>query len=131
MLGDALDQETDFRWVIDSVAIPTIEANPSTERWLFDSVRKHRQLKHFRTAFPGSVLHAHLTAPESVLRDRFEQRRHSESDERDAAGYDSACSHPNELEARSLQVPADVVVVVEGKDFESILKDVLAKYEGG
>lgn len=129
-LGDALDLETDFRWVVDSVVIPAITASPTTKRWLFDSVRKRRQLEHFRATFAESILHLHLTASEKVLRERFEARRMREGHGGDAAGYESASSHPNELEARSLHEVADLVVSVEGTNFESLLRNVLLKHGG-
>ncbi|ARP82341.1 hypothetical protein CAL12_16970 [Bordetella genomosp. 8] len=101
-LGDQLDQETDFAWVVDSVAIPAMEAAPATESWLIDAVRKPRQVEHFRAWSPYAVRHVHLYAPESILQVRY------------AAGlsagdptYSSAIAHPNEVAASSLGVFAD------------------------
>lgn len=129
ILGDDLDDETDFRWVVDAVAVPAIRSKPSVSRWLFDSVRKRRQLEHFRAAFGESVLHAHLTAPEPVLRARFEQRKDSDTRGVDAAGYESAISHPNELEARSLVLTADIVVDTDVADTRIMFEAVLAHYD--
>jgi hypothetical protein len=47
-LGDKLDSETDYRWLITDVAEPTILAYPEVKYWLLDCVRKERQVTHFR-----------------------------------------------------------------------------------
>src|SRR5256885_10800615 len=47
-VGDRLDIETDYRWLVDEVAAPAIASNPNQARWLVDAVRKHRQVEHFR-----------------------------------------------------------------------------------
>jgi hypothetical protein len=38
------------------------------------SVRKKRQVEHFRAAFADRVFHLHLNGPEDVLRGRYERR---------------------------------------------------------
>jgi adenylosuccinate synthase len=101
-LGDELDALTDYRWVVDSVAVPAIEGVPSQRRWLFDAVRKHRQVEHFRSEFGDAVFHVHLVAPEEVLRSRYERRLCAGSEYIGATSYDDAVKHPNEIESRSL-----------------------------
>jgi adenylosuccinate synthase len=108
-LGDRLDQQTDYRWVVDDVAVPAMNANPQTRRWLFDAVRKRRQVDHFRSSFGARIFHLHLTAPESVLRERYE-RRLREQGERVAGAYDEAVAHDNERESRALVDVADAIV---------------------
>lgn len=100
--GDRLDFETDFAWVVDSVAIPALAANPSVENWLFDAVRKSRQIEHFRARFGEIVRHVHLLAPEDVL-----QERYAAGFEPGDASYVTAIAHPNEIAARSLDAMAD------------------------
>jgi hypothetical protein len=109
-LGDDLDRVTDFRWVIDDVAAPALVAEPYAEYWLLDSVRKKRQVDHFRARFGSAVLHVHLTAAEDVLEARYESRRAQGADVAPLPSYASAIAHPNEASARELVGVADVVV---------------------
>lgn len=99
-IGDRLDKETDFRWIVESVASQQIAAAPHIENWLIDAVRKARQVQHFRAAF-SAVRHVHLTAPESIL-----IARHQES----AGHYAKAIAHPNEISSRSLGTIADLTI---------------------
>ena len=101
-LGDALDVQTDFRWVVDDVARPAISAAYSIQNWLLDAVRKAKQIEHFKDVFGESVRHIHLTAPEKVLRARYLAR--GDFKEQD---YLNARAHPNEVAARSLYAYAD------------------------
>lgn len=102
-LGDELDRQTNYRWLLDDVATPALAASPAQRRWLVDAVRKHRQVEHFRAAYGASVLHVHLRADEAVLRLRYSQRG-------DATSYDVAIQHENEVAARSLIDIADLVI---------------------
>jgi len=104
-LGDRLDRETDYRWVVDEVALPAFSNIPTEQRWLLDAARKPRQVAHFRAALGDAVCHVHLTAPESVLRTRYEQRLTAHD-----TPYTTAVAHPNEVAARGLECIADVVV---------------------
>lgn len=101
-LGDRLDVETDFAWVIDAVARPAVEAAATTENWLLDAVRKPRQVDHFRAQFPHLVKHVHLCAPEKILRTRYAAGRSAADPD-----YGVASAHPNEVAARSLGSIAD------------------------
>jgi chloramphenicol 3-O-phosphotransferase len=109
-LGDALDEVTDYKWVLDTVAVPTMAAYPEHKRWLVDAVRKERQVEHFRAEFGFAVLHVHLTAPEQVLRQRYEDRASALDVAGGATPYDVAIAHPNEDAARSLISLADLVI---------------------
>lgn len=106
-LGDQLDLETDYKWVLDRVAYPGFLAYPMQKRWLVDAVRKKRQVEHFREAFGPRVFHVHLTAAEEVLRQRYEHRL---AKEEDAISYDRAIDHDNERASRSLINCADLVL---------------------
>ncbi|WP_218919445.1 hypothetical protein [Burkholderia sp. MSMB1459WGS] len=101
-LGDRLDFETDFAWVVDAVSIPAMAAAPTTENWLLDAVRKPRQIEHFRAQFPRVLRHVHLHAPESTL-----QNRYAAGLSPSATAYTLALAHPNEVAARSLGDLAD------------------------
>lgn len=101
-IGDALDEETDFEWIVAGVAGPLVMAHPHVHYWLVDSVRKHRQVHHFRAKFGEAVRHVHLRAPEDVLRSRYQLRAESYD-----TPYEARVLHPNEVSARSLYATAD------------------------
>lgn len=100
-LGDRLDNETDYRWVISPVAVDAMGRNPRVTNWLIDAVRKERQVAHFRSQFGATVRHIHLTASETVLRARHLER---------GGNYDQAIAHPNEMNSRNLIGIADHIV---------------------
>lgn len=108
-LGDALDLRTDYLWLLDDVASPQMEAAPNHARWLLDSVRKERQIEHFRSRF-AHVLHIHLTATEEVLRARYDARLAAGGEYEGGTPYDVATAHPNEFASRGLIRIADHVV---------------------
>jgi len=125
-LGDGLDLNTDYRWVLDDVAAPAMAASPHVRRWLFDAVRKQRQVEHFRAAYGASVFHLHLNAPEGVLRARYE-RRLAEKSEPVEGAYDRAIAHDNERQSRALIHVADAVVETHPRDGAQVLADAVAK----
>lgn len=109
-LGDDLDAKTEFRWLLDDVALPGFRSNPGIENWLVDAVRKSQQIAHFKEAFGEAVVHVHLTAPEWVLRTRYEARRARNEGAKDQAPYEAAIAHPNEVASRSLIDNADLII---------------------
>lgn len=121
LLGDGLDEETDFTWVADAVALPAFEQRPRTERWLLDSVRKHRQVEVFRERYGDTVLHLHLTAPEDLLRTRYEDRRTSNSNHADDPHYEEVIEHSNEISSRSLGSIANLRLDVSSVSLEEIV----------
>nr|WP_321510258.1 AAA family ATPase [uncultured Hyphomonas sp.] len=114
-LGDLLDEETDFNWVVYQVAIPAMNKDPEQPLWIFDSVRKRKQVSHFRNALPGRVFHVHFTAPDDVLKSRYVSRDR-ESDT--ATNFEQAIDTDNERESRSLRELADLVVDTNQTDKE-------------
>jgi len=111
-LGDRLDAETDYRWIVDDVALPSMEASADKSRWLVDAVRKPKQVEHFKSLERIKVIHVHLTAPEDALRLRYKTRRAASVSGPLAPSYESAISHPNEVAARGLIKIADIVLDV-------------------
>jgi adenylate kinase family enzyme len=107
-MGDRLDQETDYGWLVEDVAKPQIAARPQRVRWLIDSVRKERQIFHFRSSFGDDVCHVHVSAPEEVLRERFEWRIASGEHHEGPTSYEQGIAHPNEISARALENVADL-----------------------
>lgn len=109
-LGDALDERTDFAWLVNDVAAPQIDSTRQHARWLLDSVRKARQIEHFRGRFSSDVLHVHLTAPEDVLRARYEARLAAGGEYTGGTPYTEAITSPNEAASRALIKIADLVI---------------------
>lgn len=105
-LGDQLDVDTDFEWVVRDVAQVILASDPGHSFWVFDSVRKRKQVEHFRRLAPQRTFLVYLSANEQTLRSRFDSRSRS-SDE--LVSYDTAINTDNEREARSLEGLADTI----------------------
>lgn len=123
-LGDLLDRETDFLWLVRDVAIPAIEAAPSVANWLLDAVRKPRQVEHFRTHFGPAIRHIHLTAPEDVLMARYATRPDASQ-----TTYEQAIGHSNERTSRSLINAADDVFDTSRMEANEIAAVVMGSWE--
>lgn len=123
-LGDRLDLETDYRWVVDDVALPSLALKPDAAHWLLDAARKPRQVVHFRTAFGLTVRHVHLTAPEAVLRDRYTRRKEPAD-----TPYDEAIAHPNEVAARGLIERADIVFDTSVMSTNEVVRHIQSMWE--
>lgn len=124
-IGDRLDLETDYFWIVENVAKPSFDAMPAQDKWLVDSVRKKRQVDHFRSTFGDAVLHVHLTAPEDELQRRFEHRLSTSNHNEGFVTYDGAIAHANERAARKLLDIADLVLDVTTRDANSLAKSVI------
>ena len=120
-IGDEMDLETDYAWVVDKVLESAMEQNPLIDKWVFDSVRKKRQVFHFRDTFPNLVVHIHFVAEERTLRDRYNSRNAS----KDNRSYEIAVLSPNEKEARSLREIADHIFDTNDLNPCEIAKDVM------
>ena len=107
-LGDQLDLDSDFAWLVEDLAEPTI-ASGGEGFWLVDAVRKRKQVHHFRQRF-AQIMHIHLSAPEHILRQCYVARLVAigVSPEQASSDYDRAILHENEIEARSLSLIADM-----------------------
>jgi hypothetical protein len=113
-LGDQLDKDTDFRWLLDDVIVPALEEKANVDRWIVDAVRKPEQVEHIRHMVGSpTVLHIHLIAPESVLERRYEARRALQPQNPDSIPYQAAVNHPNETISRGLYRIADNVYDTE------------------
>lgn len=108
-LGDLLDEQTEFSWLVNPVARDQIHSEPGQPSWFIDAVRKPEQVLHFRQNFPN-VLHVHLTAPEAVLRERFSRRGRQGDDTETTGSYERFVTHLNEQAARSLGKIADLII---------------------
>jgi adenylosuccinate synthase len=126
--GDRLDDETDFKWLIDDVAVPAISASPNNGRWLLDSVRKQRQVEHFRDHFETSVLHVHLTASEPTIETRYGNRLIA-GNEAGNVTYAVSIAHTNEISARSLIDIADFRVDLTSVSSEAAASTIVEKWK--
>jgi hypothetical protein len=129
-LGDQLDAATDFRWLIDHVAVPIIESMPTIDYWLLDSVRKKRQVEHFISTFGSSVSHVHLTASEAVLQQRYSWRQSAGDDYLGSISYEVAVDHANERASRSLIDVAHHVIDVSTLSVDQSVYDVIHLIRG-
>lgn len=123
-LGDALDAATDFSWIIESVARPSIDAQPHVDNWILDAVRKPRQIELFRLNYAESIRHVHVVAPESVLQHRYAERGVGL-----LAQYHASVSHPNEQSARLLATRADKVVDTDELTLVEIANQILKAWK--
>lgn len=113
-LGDRLDNDTDFRWLVDHVAVPQLSEVERQDRWLLDSVRKPKQVEHFRSSFGKRVVHVHLTASEETLRHRVSERVRLAGSDGYETSYEELVRHPNEVSARGMGAIADIILPYDG-----------------
>lgn len=130
VVGDFLDEQTDCRWLVDDVAIPTIGGNSNTQEWLLDAVRKERQVHHLRAEYGDAVFHVHLTAPEWFLQQRYETRRAAGDEYSRETPYSTAIKHPNEVASRQLISIAQLVIDVSQIDLDTSVKAALSARTG-
>jgi adenylosuccinate synthase len=128
-LGDLLDEETGFAWLIDDVAVPQVQSESTQTKWFVDAVRKSEQVAHFRETF-ADVLHVHFTAPEAVLKARFLARKREGDDVHVPGSYERFVAHPNEQAARSLIQIADLIIDLSRVRAHEAAEQV-AGYDGG
>ena len=124
-IGDRLDRETDYKWLLTEVAEPLLSAQPDVERWLVDAVRKKRQVEHFRNRFGASIVHIHLDAAEEVLKQRYEFRARHLGNYVPGA-YELAIAHDNEQQSRALINVADIVIRTDISSPSSVVQEALA-----
>jgi adenylosuccinate synthase len=106
--SEALDTETNCNWVFDD-ALRAL--NDSTTDWLIvDAIRKPQQIAPFRDRFSWRITHIHLTAPNEVLRERFNSRRAQTMSLDQNASFDEATAHTVESFEADLRREADLVI---------------------
>lgn len=123
-LGDALDSETDYTWLALEVAIPALAAAPTHKRWLIDSVRKIQQVQHFREVFGTAIFHAHVTAADPLLKQRYMCRLTAGDEYTGDSSYDEVIRHPNEIAARALTAVADAVFDATDQSPDTIARQI-------
>lgn len=105
-LGDALDEETDHRWLFEAYEMYA-NSLPPDEPVVIDNIRTAEQLEHFRKNRRLDVMHVHLYAPRDVLQSRFE-RHLAERKMEAASNYDDADPLKDLEDIESFKRDADV-----------------------
>lgn len=103
-LGDSLDKETNGEWLIHAYEQ---SKNPQQRRYFLDSVRKRFQVEIFRNKIDDLVFHLHLSAPDGLLRERFEKRKDSLSHDA-SISYEDAKKSATEINVKNLSEIADL-----------------------
>lgn len=124
-IGDKLDETTDFKWVITEILTPLLEKTSGQNFWVFDSVRKVRQVEHFKTEFGSNVFHVHFTASEKELKLRYEKRQAEGNTRDDNILYEDAILTDNEIESRSLNQHADKIINITSMKSSTAAQEIL------
>jgi len=106
--GEALDRETDGRWVAEGVAKLIAGGYVEGPIVIVDSVRLIEQVDRLRDAFPGRVTHVYLEAPRAVLAERYSLRENSGLEE--LPSYDEVAENETERLIANLEHDADVSI---------------------
>lgn len=118
--GEDLDIQTKGAWVRDGLR-RFIEPLPEDARVIVDSCRILAQIDTIRDAFGLRVFHIHLTAPDDVLKKRFNRRKKKSFKE--AISFEEAKKDPTESKVEELAIVADVVIDTE----RSLADDVVVR----
>jgi adenylosuccinate synthase len=108
--GDALDRQTDGKWIADAVG-KAIQNLPDNVRLIIDAVRIKSQIDALRRAFGSRVLHIHLTAPEPELETRYRNGKGRSVEE--LCSYSDVRRNKTERFVDQLSDAADIVVDTE------------------
>ncbi|WP_434382881.1 adenylosuccinate synthetase [Melittangium boletus] len=124
--GAALDQETNGRWVADSVKelLQREEVPPSL--LVVDAVRVAAQVEALRQALGSRVLHVHLTAPEPELAARYDQRRAHAASDPERTSFAEARADATERGVEALAARADLVLDTHRHPTEAVRVQVSA-----
>ena len=106
--GERLDRETGGMWVLESLE-RELRGRQARESIVVDSVRIQQQIDAIREAYGRAVTHIHMTAPYSVLEERYGNRQR-ESAIPDSLTYGGVRSNETEFAVDDLRSAADVVV---------------------
>jgi adenylosuccinate synthase len=104
--GELLDRQTNGRWVCDGVTRRSKEL-PEDAVIVVDAVRIQQQVDALRQAYGPRVFHIHLTAPRSILANRYPKRR---GGIREFTTYDRVLRNATERQVERLAAVADAVI---------------------
>ena len=116
--GNRLDQETDGGWVRDGAVQAATSLARLPRVLLIDAVRKKSQIRHLRDQFGINFVHAHVTAPDTVLEHRYVQRASAGDLTR---SYAEVQVDETERAVRELAALADIVLDSDRCDPASLL----------
>jgi adenylosuccinate synthase len=118
--GEALDHETDGKWVAEDVAART-RGLDNDVLIIVDSVRISKQVEHLRNRFRDQIQHVHLTASEEVLTRRFMDRKEKgDPAVSEFASYAEARANATEAEVEQLGGIADLRIDTDHHDPSSV-----------
>jgi len=120
--GDALDQETDGKWVADGAAQHAQEVAVDGIL-LIDSARIEKQIEHLRRAYGQRLVHVHLTASINILRVRYLGRTRQM---REFDRYDELKQNTTEANIEQLGRIADVQILTDRCEPKSLLARAVA-----
>jgi adenylosuccinate synthase len=108
--GQALDRETNGRWVRDALNRLLRDLGSAAPEALIvvDAVRIPEQIKAIRQAYSFSVVHVHLKAPKEVLAERYGDR-HVEGFQ-ELSSFSEAEKNRTEARVKKLEDAADFVI---------------------
>jgi adenylosuccinate synthase len=99
--GSALDHETKGRWVSEAVQ-QHLAVHPPENGLVVDAARRLEQIEAIRERYGRVVVHVHLTAPDDLLRKKFEARGES------AQSYAAIKAEKTEQQVETLSGSADL-----------------------
>lgn len=115
--GEALDRETEGKWVADVLAQRSQDL-PDEANVVVDAVRIEAQIDQLRQVFGQKVIHIHLTASLQELERRYLSRP---PEMREFATYAKVRASPTEASIENLAHVADVVVDTERSDPDDVM----------
>ena len=123
--GDRLDLETDGTWVLKGLD-RDLRRQGTPRSVVVDSVRIEKQIDAIREAYGAAVTHIHMTAPLSVLAERFGERQR-ESANSDSMSYEDVRNNNTEFRVDKLRDIADVVINSDRCTEEDVLVRVASR----
>jgi len=115
--GARLDRRTRGKWVVSALA-ERMGSDLEGRTVIVDSVRRLSQIEAFRQAHGSRVTHIHVTAPDDVLSERYEER---DGTIREMGSYADVAKDPTERFARKLGKGADIVLDTSANTLEDVL----------
>ena len=108
--GEALDRETDGKWVADAL-VKRLKEFPNDSIVVLDSIRIVKQATHLRRKFGKKIWHVHLTASEDILTKRYVKRKDEGAPSvQEPETYREARASATEANIESLSKVADVSI---------------------
>ena len=123
--GDRLDRETGGTWVLKGLD-RDLRRLGTPRSVVVDSVRIEKQIDAIREAYGAAVTHIHMTAPLSVLAERYGKRQGG-SAHSDSMSYETVRNNDTELRVDNLRDIADVVINSDRCTEEDVLARVASR----